>query len=231
MMLAALEENEFMQVSAGMEKRLEELAQNESMSEGEIENFSEHESDEDFELAQSSDEDMELDLAQSSEEDMELDLAQTGKDDVFEGMANWLLQTDSNTKDSLGDLFVQTQSMAHDFIANMQPETREMFDNSYAQTRTSAYSWLSNADNSSRARVEQMLSQTSYGNYFSQTCVRPDVAEEMNNFFGQFESVEIDEDSTLAQLETDVMEAELDQAADYLSQIGEEKMEQLLQLI
>merc|ERR1719246_229929 len=179
------------------------------MSEGEIENFSEH------------DEDMELDLAQSSEEDMELDLAQTGKDDVFEGMANWLLQTDSNTKDSLGDLFVQTQSMAHDFIANMQPETREMFDNS----------WLSNADNSSRARVEQMLSQTSYGNYFSQTCVRPDVAEEMNNFFGQFESVEIDEDSTLAQLETDVMEAELDQAADYLSQIGEEKMEQLLQLI
>ena len=141
------------------------------------------------------------------------------------------MQTDASTKESLGNLFMQTNSMATDFLANMQPETREMFDQIYAQTRSNAYSWLEEAQPNTRETVNQMLTQTSFGNYFTQTCVEPEVVQEMTNFFGQFEAVEIDEQSMLVQLETEVMDAELEDAAAYLAQLSTEEMETLNTLV
>lgn len=79
--------------------------------------------------------------------------------------------------------------------------------------------------------ASHMLAQTSYGNYLTQTCVRPEVAEEMTNFFGQFEAVQVSEDDMLAQLESQVMDAELEEAASYLAQLSDEEMEKLNQLV
>jgi len=78
-------------------------------------------------------------------------------------------------------------------MANMTPETRQQFDNMYAQVRQSGYSWLSQIGDYPRARLGEMLSQTSYGNYFMQQNVREDVAEEIGNYFSQFEAVPYDE--------------------------------------
>ena len=132
------------------------------------------------------------------------------------------MQTDDHTKDSLGQLLLQTNSLAGEFIENMQPETRKMFESMYAQTRDSAFNWFNSAQESTQAMASHMLAQTSYGNYFTQTCVRPEVADEMTNFFGQFEAVQINEDDMLAQLESQVMDAELEEAASYLAQLSEE---------
>lgn len=232
-MLNDLEDDEFAQVTEKMESDIVDLAQNENLSEsdsgtdaegegsGEGQSESEGVADSDAEAGGEGESEGES----GADSEGEQELVQIGADDepaYFDDVADFFMQTDDHTKDSLGEVLVQTNALANDFLANMQPETREMFEQMYAQTREAAYNWFSQAEESTQAMASHMLAQTSYGNYFTQTCVRPEVADEVTNFFSQFDAEPINEDAMLAQLETQVMDAELEEAAAYLAQLDDD---------
>lgn len=150
---------------------------------------------------------------------------------MMDDVADFFMQTDDDSKDSLGSILLQTKAMADEFMTNMQPETAQLFDNSYAQTRENAYSWLSQLGDLERARVGQMLSQTSYGNYFLQQGVREEVADEIGNFFSQYEAVPYDEEAIYAQVHTEAMEAQMEEAAESLAQYSVEQILKLNELV
>ena len=105
--------------------------------------------------------------------------------EVFDDAADFFIQINSEERNSLGQILLQTKSMADDFIANMHPSDYERFENAYAQTREAAFNWLSQIAEEDRAKVGEMLSQTSYGQYFMQTGIREEVADSINNYFAQ----------------------------------------------
>jgi len=177
------------------------------------------------------------DLAQDYEEDEQVELVQTEVEqesrinEMMDDVADFFMQTDDDSKDSLGSILLQTKAMADEFMTNMQPETAQLFDNAYAQTRENAYSWLAQLGDLERARVGQMLSQTSYGNYFLQQGVREEVADEIGNFFSQYDAVPYDEEAIYAQVHTEAMEAQMEEAAESLAQYSVEQILKLNELV
>ena len=153
--------------------------------------------------------------------------------EAFDDVADFFIQVDRESRDSLGNILLQTKSMADDFIANMQPEDRARFDNYYAQTRDAAFNWLSQIDEGDRARVGEMLSQTSYGQYFMQQGVRNEVADQINNYFSQLSwTAEEGDDEQFAQTETNtVADEELEEMAEFLAQLDEEQIQKLNALV
>ena len=154
--------------------------------------------------------------------------------EVFDDVADFFIQVKSEDRDSLGNILLQTKSMADDFVMNMQPEDRQRFDNYYAQTREAAFNWLSQIDEADRARVGEMLSQTSYGQYFMQQGVREEVADQINNYFSQLSwTVEEGDDEQFAQTEaeTGVADEELEEMAEFLAQLDQDQIEKLNTLV
>ena len=90
----------------------------------------------------------------------------------------------------------------------MHPVDREKFDNMYAQTRDAAFNWLSQIGEEDRSRVGEMLSQTSYGQYFMQQGVNTEVADQINNYFSQLTYTEEPEED-LAQTDAGIPDREL----------------------
>ena len=116
----------------------------------------------------------------------------------------------------------------------MGDEDRERFDSMYAQTRESAFNWLSQIAEPDRARIGEMLSQTSYGNFFMQQSVNNDVAGQINDFFAQQSwTVEEGDDNDFAQTEaeTGVADEELEEMAEFLAQLTEEQVQKLNTLV
>jgi len=85
---------------------------------------------------------------------------------AFDDAADFFIQIGAQERSGLGQVLVQTKSEGEAFLAELEPESRVMFNNLYAQTREEAFNWLSQIDESSRARMGEMLSQTSAGQYF-----------------------------------------------------------------
>mmetsp|Transcript_43902 Transcript_43902/g.58213 ORF Transcript_43902/g.58213 Transcript_43902/m.58213 type:complete len:180 (-) Transcript_43902:275-814(-) len=179
MKLNELDEDEFAQVAENMENDMVGKLAQEYSDEEEIE-FAQDSEDEDVGLAQ-------------TESGIEAAINQGVTNGMMDDVADFFMQTEADSRESLGQTLLQTKATADDFMANMTPETRQQFDNMYAQVRQSGYSWLSQIGDYPRARLGEMLSQTSYGNYFMQQNVREDVAEEIGNYFSQFEAVPYDE--------------------------------------
>merc|ERR1740123_946041 len=71
--------------------------------------------------------------------------------EVFDDVADFFVQVNSEDRDSLGQVLLQTKAMTDDFVANMHPQDREKFDGYYAQVRDSAFNWLSQIDEADRA--------------------------------------------------------------------------------
>lgn len=154
--------------------------------------------------------------------------------EVFDDVADFFVQVSSEDRDSLGQVLLQTKSMADDFIANMHPTDREKFDNYYAQVRESAFNWLSQIDEADRARVGEMLSQTSYGTYFMQQGVSQEVAGQINDYFSQLSwTAEEGDDEQFAQTEAgaDVEDEDLDDMAEFLAQLDQDQIEKLNTLV
>ena len=153
--------------------------------------------------------------------------------EVFDDVADFFVQVNSDDRDSLGQVLLQTKSMADDFIANMHPVDREKFDNYYAQVRESTFNWLSQIDEADRERVAEMLSQTSYGNYFMQQ-QKQEVADQINDYFSQLTwTAEEGDDEQFAQTdaETGVADEELDEMAEFLAQLDQDQIEKLNTLV
>ena len=85
---------------------------------------------------------------------------------MFDDTADLFIQIGTEERNSLGQVLLQTKSLTDEFIANMHPETRANFDQMYAQTRQAGFNWLGEIGSDSSAKVGEMLSQTSYGQYF-----------------------------------------------------------------
>ena len=154
--------------------------------------------------------------------------------EVFDDVADFFVQVSSEDRDSLGQVLLQTKSMADDFVANMHPIDREKFDNYYAQVRQSAFNWLSQIDEADRARVGEMLSQTSYGTYFMQQGVSHEVADQINDYFSQLSwTAEEGDDEQFAQTEAgaDVEDEDLDDMAEFLAQLDQDQIEKLNTLV
>merc|ERR1712156_713902 len=63
--------------------------------------------------------------------------------EMFDDAADFFIQIGAEERQSLGQNLLQVESMADDFIANMQPAERKAFETIYAQTRNNAFTWLS----------------------------------------------------------------------------------------
>lgn len=153
--------------------------------------------------------------------------------EAFDDAADFFIQIGAEERNSLGQVLLQTKAKADDFIANMTPASREIFDNMYAQTRKSAFNWLSQIDQQDRARVGEMLSQTGYGQYFMQQGVNEEVADQINTYFSQLSWTEEPEQETdLVQVDADsATDAELSDMADMLAELDDETMERLNALV
>jgi len=153
--------------------------------------------------------------------------------EVFDDSADFFIQINSEERNSLGQVLLQTKSKVDDFISNMHPADRESFDTIYAQTRESAFNWLSQIQEEDRARVGEMLSQTSYGQYFMQTGIREEVADSINNYFAQLTwgAEPETENGSLAQVDAGAEDEELEEMADFLAQLDDDQMERLNVLI
>ena len=151
--------------------------------------------------------------------------------EVFDDVADFFVQVNSEDRDSLGQVLLQTKALTDDFIANMHPVDREKFDGYYAQVRDSAFNWLSQIDEADRARVGEMLSQTSYGTYFMQ---ENRFADQINDYFSQLSwTAEEGDDEQFAQTdaETGVADEELDEMAEFLAQLDQDQIEKLNTLV
>uniref|UniRef100_A0A7S3HU70 Uncharacterized protein n=1 Tax=Favella ehrenbergii TaxID=182087 RepID=A0A7S3HU70_9SPIT len=152
--------------------------------------------------------------------------------EVFDDVADFFIQVGSEDRDSLGNMLLQTKALTDDFIMDMQPVDRQRFDQAYAQVRQSALNWLSQINENDRARVGEMLSQTSYGQYFMQQGVREETADQINNFFSQLSwTSDQDDDENLAQVETSVGDEEIEEMAEFLAQLNEEEIQKLNALV
>ena len=151
--------------------------------------------------------------------------------EVFDDVADFFVQVNSEDRDSLGQVLLQTKALTDDFIANMHPVDREKFDGYYAQVRDSAFNWLSQIDEADRARVGEMLSQTSYGTYFMQ---ENRFADQINDYFSQLSwTAEEGDDEQFAQTEaeTGVADEELDEMAEFLAHLDQDQIEKLNTLV
>ena len=164
----------------------------------------------------------------------QVDSEQVDFNEMFDDSADFLVQVSEDNRQSLGDLLLQVKSMSDDFFSTMQPETAQMFDTAYAQTRESGFNVLAQMAEPERARIGEMLSQTSYGNYFMQSCI-PSVADEVTNFFAQQTwsgeaPAEADEGFAQTENESEVADEELEEFAEVLAQLSTEQMQKVQSL-
>ena len=147
---------------------------------------------------------------------------------MIEDGADFLMQIDSEERSSLGQILVQTQSMAADFISNLGPEDRQRWEQNYAQTKSQVFDWLSNLQEADQAQVATMLSQTGYGQYFMQSAIPSDMSESLGNYFSQISWSPIDEEdlnTDFSQIDSWDMAAGdevLGEVADYLAELSDD---------
>ena len=145
---------------------------------------------------------------------------------MFDDSADFLSQVGEDSRQGAGDIFLQTQSLIENFKSTMTPETARDYENLYAQTRDGLLNWLAQVNEPEKARIGEMLSQTSYGNYFMQQ-LRPESADQVSNFFAQQDWSAEPAQEGFAQVDNEteaVADEELEEFAEILAQLTDEQM-------